>query len=156
MRYLLASMFLILMGCSHVQPINNQIPQKKIENHPDINAQGDTASISISRKESYFASSTYYWVSVNSIPVMALRSGDYTSFSIRPGTYQLAIDCFGDGAWRSKFVEISSQAGDSLFFEAIPAFSEYCDITAVEQGDFLKGYENPASIAFGAVPDPDR
>lgn len=156
MKYLLPFIFLPLGACSPVQPINTEIPQKNIETHPAINTQDATATIHISRKESYFASATYYWISLDDNTVMALRSGDYTAFRIKPGKYQLAVDCYGDDAWHSKFEIVTIQTGGKLFIEVEPALSEYCRIFSLEEGGFLKDYSNPANVEFGVVPAPER
>jgi hypothetical protein len=156
MKYYPTLIFLILSACSPVQPINTEIPQKTIERHPNINSQDATATINISRKESYFASATYYWVSLDSITVMALRSGDYTSFKIQPGDYQLAVDCYGDDSWHSNAINITMQSGDSIYIETEPALSEYCGISAKSKESFLKAYKSPSNVVFGATPGPDR
>jgi hypothetical protein len=155
-KYLLLLIFLALAACSPVQPINTEIPQKTIENSQSINTQGATASISISRKELYAASSTYFWISLDSITVMALRSCDYTSFKIKPGDYELAVHCYGDESWHSNPINISIQPGDSLYYEMEPSLSEYCGISAIDKEVFLQDYKTPTNVDFGVVPDPDR
>gem|GEM_PF-953338 len=164
MRYLLTRhtqsvlllIFLISGGCSSVQTINTGIPQKYIEKNQSINPLGATSVINISRKESFFASAAYYWIDLNSVTIMALRSGDYTSFKIQPGDYQLTVHCFGDGSWHDTATKVTIQSGDVLFFEMSPALKGYCDILAVTKDAFLKDYKNPTKVDFGVVPDPNR
>jgi hypothetical protein len=156
MKYLLPILFAALIACSPLQQINTEIPQKTIERHPNINSQDATAAINISRKESFAGSSTYYWVSLDTITVMALRSGDYTTFRIQPGSYQLAVHCYGDNVWHSKVVDITIQKAGAQYFKVEPSFSDYCGISAVSEEEFLKDYKNPENVKFGAVPDPDR
>lgn len=156
MKYLLLILSVALIGCSPVQPINTEIPEKTIESNHNINTQAATSTISVARKESYFASASYYWISLDIITVMALRSGDHTTFKIQPGNYQLAVDCYGDNAWHSNAIDISIKPGDSMYFETEPALSEYCGISAKLKSEFLQDYKNPTPVEFGIVPSPER
>jgi len=156
MKYVLIVIIAIFSGCSAVQTINTEIPQKYIQTNPSINSRGATANVNISRKESFFASAAYYWISLDSVIVMALRSGDYTSFKIQPGDYQLAVHCFGDGSWHRTTTNINIRSGESLFLEMSPALKRYCDFSTVPEDGFLENYKNPTSVDFGVAPDPNR
>lgn len=156
MKYLFPVIFLLLSGCSSVQTINTEIPQKYIDNSARINSQDATAHISISRKESFFASAAYYWIGLDKITIMALRSGDYTAFKIQPGEYRLTVHCFGDGDWHSSTTSITIQPGEALFFELSPVLKGYCAISPISEDVYLKNYKSPTSVVFGVVPDPNR